>query len=312
MGTLLFGAESLSPEEKGELERVSGLPVLVTADRSEMERMKDEVEVAVRRVPADVLEAMPHLRWYQNWFAGVEHLVELSVFRDGRARLTNASGIHAEPMTDQFFGMLLSRARNLRFHWKHQAEQAWEHQTMADVFELDRRTLLVIGYGAIGRRIGEVGRAFGMQVRGVRRRPEAAYEYSLDQLPELLPEADVVVNVLPLTDRTNRLFDARFFAQCKGGAIFSNFGRGAQVDQDALLHALDSGHLSAALLDVTDPEPLPSESPLWLHERVMITPHTGGWTDRYHERIWPLFLENVRRYASGEELINTIDVVAGY
>jgi phosphoglycerate dehydrogenase-like enzyme len=312
MGILLFGASSLSDEQLHELGEISRMRVVVTTDTDEIEKIIDEVEVAVRSVPYELFRRMPNLRWYQNWFAGVEHLVGLEAFQSGRAVLTNASGVHAEPMANQFFGMLLAHARNLRFHWSNQQKHNWEKTSMQDVYELDGKSILILGYGAIGRRIGEIARVFGMTVYGVRRSPSGSNESSLKQLPDLLPRADVIVNVLPLTDETRHLCDSDFFAKCKPGAIFSSFGRGTQVDQEALLTALETNQIGVALLDVADPEPLPDTSPLWAHERVMITPHTGGWTDRYNERTWPLFIENVKRYATGESLINQIDVVAGY
>jgi D-2-hydroxyacid dehydrogenase (NADP+) len=314
MGTLLFGADSLADGEIREIGELTGMRVVVTADRQEMESHLEDTEIAVRSVPTGLLERAPRLRWYQNWFAGVEHLVGLEVFSSGRAVLTNASGVHAEPMANQFFGMLLSSARNLPFHWDAQHGHEWSHRTMADVWELDGRTLVIAGYGAIGRRVGEIAAAFGMRVYGVRRKPspEAVLERGIEELRALCSEADVVLNLLPLTPATEQLFNEDLFSACKPGAVFSNFGRGRHVDQAALLRALDQGQISLALLDVTDPEPLPPDSPLWAHRRVMITPHTGGWTDRYHERTWPLFSENLRRFIAGKRLINVIDTVAGY
>jgi phosphoglycerate dehydrogenase-like enzyme len=299
----------------GELEEAAGpLGVLVTSSIDRIASQASEVEAAAR-VSTDTLKALINLRWYHNWFAGVEHLVSLPRFRDGHAVLTNASGTHAQPMAEQFFALLLAYGRNLPALFEAQQRGEWLKGSMSDVFELDGRTLLVIGLGAIGRRIAELGTAFSMNVIGVRKHPdgsEPVETIGAGDLFSYVGKADVIVSVLPFTEETDRFFDAGFFSTMKPGAIFSNFGRGTSVDQHALVAALDAGKLGAALLDVTDPEPLPPDHPLWKKDNVLITPHTGGWTSRYSERTWPTFVENVRRYVEGEPLINQIDVSAGY
>ncbi|MFP4377313.1 MAG: D-2-hydroxyacid dehydrogenase [Spirochaetales bacterium] len=315
MAKLLLGLGELDEGRVKELlDAARGLEVVCTEDKEQMVNNADEVEVAAR-VPASVISSLPNLKWYHNWFAGVEHLVDKEPFASGQAVLTNASGTHAEPMAEQFFAMLLAYSRNLPAFVRAQQRREWLHGSMEDVFELDGKRLLIVGFGAIGSRIAELGSAFGMDVVGVRRSPDQS-----DRVPTVTPEAlfdelakaDVVVNVAPLTPATERLFDRRAFERMKEGCIFSNFGRGKSVDQDALIEALSNNQIAAALLDVTEPEPLPADSPLWEMQNVLICPHTGGWTPRYLERTWPIFIENVRRYVDGSPLTNRIDIAAKY
>jgi phosphoglycerate dehydrogenase-like enzyme len=315
MAKLLLGLNQLDEARLRELQAASrDLEVVCTGDKEEISRISEEIEVAARVSPSLVAH-MPNLKWYHNWFAGVEHLVDEEPFASGRVLLSNASGTHAEPMAQQFFAMLLSWARNLPAFVRAQDQHDWLKGSMEDVFELDGLRLLVVGLGAIGQRIAELGAAFGMSVVGVRRNPADSDGIAVvgpDKLMDELATADVVVNVAPLTPETNGLFDRAAFEAMKPTCIFSNLGRGKSVDQDALVAALRERVIAGALLDVTEPEPLPSDSPLWGMQNVLISPHTGGWTPRYLERTWPIFIENVRRYVNGSPLINRIDVTARY
>jgi phosphoglycerate dehydrogenase-like enzyme len=133
-----------------------------------------------------------------------------------------------------------------------------------------------------------------------------------DELPEMIGEADVVVNVTPLTPETTKLFDAAMFNRMKNGAIFINVGRGESVVTDDLVDALDSGKLGGAGIDVVDPDPLPSNHKLWTSPNVIITPHTAGNSELKRERVWLLMRENMRRYVAGEKMLSVVDVKRGY
>jgi len=133
-----------------------------------------------------------------------------------------------------------------------------------------------------------------------------------EELPKLAAEADVIVDCLPLTSATAGLFDQRLFETMKAGAYFVNIGRGGTVVTEALVGALQTHRLGGAGLDVTDPEPLPAESPLWDMPNVIITPHSGGDSDGQQERLWLLFQENLRRFAAGDRLLSVVDKARGY
>jgi D-2-hydroxyacid dehydrogenase (NADP+) len=275
-----------------------------------------QVEIAYGWLSGDQIARATNLRWLQTGGAGVEGLLTPPV-RASDLILTNARGVGAAPITEHMFGMLLMETRRLAQAWDRQKTHQWNGDGLGDhVGLLWGKTLGVLGVGAIGGHSAEVGKAFGMRVVGLRRGggPHPAVErmYTPDQRREFLAECDVVMNTLPLTDATRGFLGRDEFAVLKAGAILINTGRGATVDTDALLDALRSGHLGAALLDVTDPEPLPADHPLWTTENVYLTPHYSGSRPDYGERADAIFLDNLRRYLAGEPLVNVVDKGEGY
>ena len=183
--------------------------------------------------------------------------------------------------------------------------------------ELRGKTLLVVGLGGIGTEIAWRANSLGMEVlatrNSVREGPDFIEYVGLpEELPLIASKADVVVNALPLTDQTTGIFDKAFFESMKPGAIFISVGRGASTVTDALLAALESGKLYGAGLDVTDPEPLPSDSPLWQMSNVIITPHVSASSPGSRERTAVIAAENLRRYIDGGYLLNVVNMQAGY
>ncbi|HEX2878451.1 MAG TPA: NAD(P)-dependent oxidoreductase, partial [Polyangiaceae bacterium] len=205
--------------------------------------------------------------------------------------------------------------------WARQLPLAFADQNGARTWryaELRRQSRLLVGqrvvifgYGSIGARLVELLAPFRMQLIGVRdtvRGDEPIRTLRSDD-PELVGElatVDHVIDLLPLNDSTHHAFDAKRFAAIRKGAIFYNIGRGNTVDQGALLESLQSGHLGAALLDVTDPEPLPPAHPLWSVPNCVITPHSAGGHSTEQERLVDHFLENLRRFEKGETLLDRV------
>jgi phosphoglycerate dehydrogenase-like enzyme len=182
---------------------------------------------------------------------------------------------------------------------------------------LEGRTMLVVGLGGIGSEIARRAHGFGMRVLATRRSdtPGPTYVERVGRPGDLLAmlrEADVVAVCVPLTTETRGQFDARAFDAMKAGAILVNIARGPVVDTDALIDALRRGHLAGACLDVTDPEPLPVESPLWSMRNVVITPHVASRAELTETRRQALFIENMRRFGAGEPLLNVVDKTAEY
>lgn len=279
------------------------------------ERLSD-VQIAYGGLSTEQIAAAQNLRWLQTMGAGVNGLLTPEL----RARdfiLTNASGIHAEPITEHMFGMLLMHARCLGEAWDRQKEHQWGgYDYGAHVTLLTGKTLGVLGVGAIGGHSARVGKAFGMRVLGLRRsgeaHPDVERMFTPDERGAFLAECDVVMNTLPLTDKTRGFLGPNEFAAMKPGSILVNTGRGATVDTAALMEALHSGRLGAALLDVTDPEPLPPDHPLWAMDTVMITPHVSGEHPGYDARANEIFLDNLRRFLADEPLRNVVDKNEGY
>jgi phosphoglycerate dehydrogenase-like enzyme len=297
------------------------MEVLLTEDREVVEAVLDRIEIAVRRFPRDLIARAPNLRWYQQWGAGADWLLRHPGARDHPVIITNVSGIHAVPISEHVFAMLLAFARGLPAAVRAQERHDWLTREDLDeaggVFELADLTMLVVGVGAIGERIARLGAALEMHVLGVRRdptRPAAGVERLVgpQQLLDGLPLADGVVITLPRTPETCRLFDASAFAAMKPGAYLINIGRGRVVDETALVEALRSGQVACAGLDVFEAEPLRAESPLWEMPNVIITAHYSGESPRYDERAMAIFLDNLRRYQSGLPLHHVIDKKRGY
>ena len=185
------------------------------------------------------------------------------------------------------------------------------------MWEVQGRTMLVVGLGGIGTEIARRANGLGMRViatRNTSRKGPDFVEYVglAHELPKLVGQADVVVNATPLTPATTGLFDRTFFGTMKQGAYFINVGRGKSVVTGDLIDALNSGRVGGAALDVQDPEPLPPDHPLWTAKNVIITPHISAGSDEQMQRFWLVVRENLRRYTNGERMLNVVDVKRGY
>jgi phosphoglycerate dehydrogenase-like enzyme/glyoxylase-like metal-dependent hydrolase (beta-lactamase superfamily II) len=268
----------------------------------------------------DLLRAAVSLRWVQAFSAGVEHLVAIpELAGNDSVVLTNMKAMFGPTIADHAFAMLLSLTRSLPFFDALKAEGKWGrgNGALPETGELRGRTMLVVGLGGIGTQVAERAHAFGMRV--VALDPRAApppYFVARIEKPEglhaLLPEADVVAVCCPLTPKTTGLLGRKEFSLVKPGAILINIARGRIVDTEALLEALKSGRLSGAGLDVTDPEPLPTDHPLWKVPNVVLTPHVAGLSPGARARTRALFVENLRRFGAGLPMLNVVDKKAGY
>jgi phosphoglycerate dehydrogenase-like enzyme len=265
-------------------------------------------------------ERAARVRWVHSTAAGVGHLLFPELVESDIV-VTNARGIHARSMTEHVLGVMLAFTRRLHVARDMQRERRWTQvelwRATPGFAELEGATLGLVGFGRIGRAIGEAARAFGMRVLAVRRRPEAdpapAHEqWGPERLDEMLGLSDWVVLAAPHTPETDRLLDAERIARMKPGARLVNVARGALVDEAALVEALRSGHLAGAALDVMEEEPLSAGSPLWSMPEVIVTPHISGVGPRFWERIGAQFARNLRRFRDGLPLENLVDKRGGY
>ena len=195
--------------------------------------------------------------------------------------------------------------------------RGWERRSRLPMIELRGRTALVIGLGGIGTQVAQRATAFGMRVLAVDptdvpMHRDVTYVGKPDELDVLLPEADVVFSCVPRTSESERMLGPKQFDLMKDGVYLINVSRGAIVDTEALVAALRSGRVAGAGLDVTDPEPLPSDHPLWDMPNVVISPHVAGFSDRLGERQRELFRENVARFVTGQPLRHVVDKQKGY
>lgn len=259
-----------------------------------------------------LLEEAPGLRWVHTPSAGINHLPLARMFERG-ILLTKGTGIHSVPIAESVMAYLLANAKRVREHFQNQQKRRYEQLPLD---ELAGRSLLLFGYGSIGREIAARARAFGMRICAVRR--GGAEEAGLDhvwgpqQLAEAVEGADAVVAAAPLTDETRGVFDARVFAAMKEGCHFINIARGELVVEKDLIEGLRRGHPAVASLDVFEREPLSPDSPLWALPSVVITPHDSWRSPGTKSRAAKLFLDNLACYLAGRPLRNRVDYRLGY
>jgi phosphoglycerate dehydrogenase-like enzyme len=253
----------------------------------------------VRPALLDVLAGSPgHLRVIQTLSAGVDWMV-------GRVppqvMVCNARGVYDAPLAEWVVGAILAMQRGHLRARDAQARAEWE---FFEPDELVGRRVLILGIGSIGTAIADRLRPFGVDIVGVGRTARDGV-HALADLDELLPTADILVAMLPLTGETRGLLDARRLALLRDGALVVNAGRGRTMDTGALTRELASGRLRAAL-DVVDPEPLPGDHPLWALPNVLISPHMAGDSPSTTIRCFELAGDQLRRFATGQELINQV------
>ncbi len=309
------------PERVAWLQAVAGDAELVAVGSVEeaLEALDGAHALLGPCLPA-LIEAGTKLEWVQSYSAGVDRCVDSPALGERGIVLTNAQRLYGPAIAEHVMGMMFMLARGLDVYHLRQAEGRWERglDDYADsTWELAGRTLLVVGLGGIGTEIARRAHAIGMKVIATRASSREGPDFVdyvglANELPELASRADVIVNATPLVPATEDLFDAAFFRAAKEGSYFINIGRGESVVTDDLMAALRSGRVAGAGLDVTDPEPLPADHPLWRMPRVVITPHISARTLGSGERRWLLVRENLRRFVAGEPLLSVVDIGKGY
>jgi len=260
--------------------------------------------------PQELLERAPRLRWVQSTSSGIGPLVESLGLAGSPLLITNAAGVHAQPLGEFVLLAALHFAKEMpRLNaWK--AERHWERFCGHEVFGT-RMTL--IGLGRVGSRIAELSSALGIEVTGHRRTPGAAAPPGVLRLvdakglDEALPETDILVIAAPETSETANLVDRRRLSLLPARAIVVNVGRGVLIDEPAMIEMLQAGRLRGAALDVFAKEPLPVDSPLWTMPNVIISPHSASTVVQENDRLVELFIENLHRYLDGRQLLNVFE-----
>jgi phosphoglycerate dehydrogenase-like enzyme len=290
-----FDVHRLGPLPDGlEVEEYAGGPLPDSADRVELFVPPYDTDLDL----SELLPRLPALRVVQTQTAGVDN-IEAHV--PAGVTLCNARGVHDASTAELAVGLVLASLRGLPDFVRAAATGEWARSPRPSL--ADRR-VLVVGYGSIGAALERRLDGFECEVVRVARTAREGV-HGWEELPELLPHADVVVLLVPLTDQTRGLVDRDFLAALPDGALLVNVARGPVVDTDALVAECASGRLQAAL-DVTDPEPLPPEHPLWRTPGVLISPHVGGATSAMQPRMLALVDEQLRRFAAGEPLLNVV------
>lgn len=253
------------------------------------------------------------LRWVHWCGSGIDSLIDDDLV-SSEVILTNSRGTVSRGMAEFTLALILAFAKKLPDTLRFQTQHQWTHQLNEQVVGANA---LVIGVGSIGREIGRVLSAVGLNVDGMGRHRRESDEdfrkiYGVDELDSRLPYYDYVVLILPSTSNTAHLFGAKQFGLMKPTARLINLARGTIVDESALIDALERGDIAGAGLDVFQSEPLPAQSPLWDMKNVIVSPHISGEYEGYDAVVADLFVENVRRYMADEPLLNVIDKKVGF
>jgi phosphoglycerate dehydrogenase-like enzyme len=297
-------------EEYAELlrERLPDCEVTFARTPAEQREALERAEVATARdFGADQLDDAPNLQLFATLFAGTDHL-DLDAFERHGVAVTNSSGVHGPNIAEYVVGWLVGIARQFPTVIEQNQRGVWQSYP---VRELHGSRAAVVGLGAIGEAVVDRLDAFGVETVGVRYTPEkggpADEIYGFEEIHEAVADADHVVLACPLSDATRGLIDDDVLTTMRTDATLVNVARGPVVDTDALVSALQSNELRGAVLDVTDPEPLPQDSPLWQMDDVVITPHNAGNTPNYFERSADILVRNVEKLRTGEaDLVNRV------
>ncbi|KZN22452.1 hydroxyacid dehydrogenase [Haladaptatus sp. R4] len=305
------GTEGLSMESYAEAlrERLPDRTVAhATTPKQERQLVADARVVTGITIERDLLARTDRLELFACTFAGTDH-VPMDALADRGVAVTNAGGIHAPGIAEQAIGNMLVFARRLHEGWRRKERGEWRHFQSG---ELTGSTVTIIGLGSIGQEIVQRLQGFDVETVGVRYTPEKGgptdevVGFDEDAIHDALSRSEYVVVACPLTETTRGLIGKSEFATMSPDTVLVNTARGPIVDTDALVSALRSEKIRGAALDVTDPEPLPEDHPLWTLENCLITPHTGGHTPLHWDRLADIVAENVDRLETGEPLENGV------
>jgi phosphoglycerate dehydrogenase-like enzyme len=279
------------------------------------------------------VEQVPALRWIQFHFAGIDRYIDEPLFKKPEVQVTTLSGAAAPQMAEHVLAMILALSRKLPALMNSQKKSEWPKDRFERYtpFELNGKTVGIVGYGSIGRQVARLLQPFGVQVLATKRNvmnpldngymPESLGDpqgdlvqrlYPSQALKSMLKECNFVVVTAPLTKETEGILNTSAMAALKPGAYLVDVSRGGIVNMNDVADALKSGQLAGAALDVFPEEPLPPTSPLWQMPGVIITPHISGGSQYYNERAATLFSENLHRYLAGLPLYNLFDPSRGY
>lgn len=277
----------------------------------------ENARVIIGNPSQSTLSKCKNLRWLQLSSSGADNYANSPFIDKNKTVLTNATGAYGHAIAEYMVAGVMSMTKKYHLYRDNQSESLWKD--MGFVKTINGCNVLIVGYGDIGSQFGRKMHALGANIYGIKRTFSDKPYYvksmhSLDALDSLLPEMDIVALCLPNSPYTQKVMSDKQFRIMKNDAILINVGRGNAIDTNDLITSLENNMIGGAILDVTDPEPLPSDHPLWKMKNVIITPHVSGG---YHaqetiEGIEKIILENARRYVDNMPLINQVDFNTGY
>lgn len=314
---ILFSAK-ISTKHKDKLQEDFPKQEFVFCDSPEEAKeyaVKAEVYVTYgNSIDETLIEQAEQLKWVACLSAGVDDF-PLKKLEEKGVLLTNARGIHKIQMAEYVITMLLQVYRNSKTIIENEKQATWDKSVR--IQEITGKKILIIGTGAIGRETARLAKAFHMETIGISRSGKKVENfdrvYQTSELLEVLPEADLIVSVIPSTKETRHLFTYEQFSAMKPSAVFLNMGRGDVLKEDDLLRAIQEEEFAHAVLDVFEQEPLPEGHPFWKEKNITVTPHISGLSPAYVKRALKIFKENLEVYENnGEDYLNVIDLKQGY
>lgn len=273
-------------------------------------------EVILGRMHLKVLKQLNNLKWHHLASAGADRFTNSSLYANPSVILTKSSGTFGIPIAEHVLGMMIALSRNFMYYYANQQKCEWR-QDWPVTCEIFGSNVLVLGLGDIGTEVCKRLSGFGCKITGFRRDATTPHELVRDVRPisklrESLPDADYIIICLPGTDDVKKLIGRDEFLLMKKRAIIINIGRGFIIDTNALVDALKNNTIAGAGLDVTDPEPLPPEHPLWSAGNILITPHESASSQETANRRFAMFTDLLKRYMNGQPMYNMVDFAIGY
>lgn len=272
----------------------------------------NQVDAVVGNLPVNLLNQSQSLKWVHLESAGADRYTTLN----SNIMLTNSTGAYGKAIAEHMIASVFYFYKKIREYAKNQVQHQWNNLGKVDCVQ--EATVLVLGYGDIGQEFARIMKAMGCTILAVKRTmsdvPYADEVFTIDQIKEALPKADIIAMSLPATDATKNLMNEELLRLCKKKAVLINVGRGSTLDTDALIRVLDEGWFKGVSLDVTNPEPLPINHPLWRYENVLITPHISGNYNMQatYDKVIEIALKNIEHYIHDETLLNEVDRKTGY
>ena len=316
MDKILVNIPATEEHKRMLAEAAAGIPIEYTKPKLVNEEVTRDATIIIGNVSHRYVQAAENLKWVQLNSAGNYGFTKPGILKPGTL-LTNATGAYGLAISEHMIGMILMLIKNLNKYHNNQKQHIWHNE--GRVSSIYGSKTLVVGLGDIGSEFAKRLNALGSEVYGIRRhkteKPDyLAGLYQLDALDELLPQMDFVAVTLPAYQDTDGLFTKERMMKMKQSGILINVGRGSLVDNIALAELLNEGSLGGALIDVTEPEPLPEDHPLWDAANCIITPHVSGGFQLPETltRIVKIACENLVRFRNGEKLRNLVDFETGY
>ncbi|MBO0440364.1 phosphoglycerate dehydrogenase [Candidatus Enterococcus ikei] len=316
---IIYLYEQMKEEQVESIRQSASEYLVIDAKRESPQVIEDDIEIMLgwdKKLGQRLLDSeTSRLKWVQSISAGVD-TYDLNRFAEKKVLLSNASGIHSISISEHVLGVLLAEFRGIRTSINNQSKKEWTRNNIS-YRQLSAQKMLIVGTGHIGQRLAVFAQGLGIQTYGVNTSGHVTDGfiecYSHKNMSRIVNEMDIVVNILPLTDVTYQMYNESMFLAMKPGTVFVNVGRGPSVNTKDLIHALNTGQLSFAALDVFEEEPLPTDSPLWSMDNVLLTPHISGLTPEFKTKLMTIFMQNLRQFLKDKTITkNEIALNQGY